>query len=211
MFKTLFARLSATKLIAAGLAVALVAGLIVAFAGDASAARNGKAKTKEAASCLVVMRGASTLDTALSDLVKEGTLTQAQADAVKAKVSENAGGGAKACVGLALLKQSGVAPAVEKLLGMTGKEIRSAYNGGQSLTEIAASKNVDRATLVSTIETALNGEIDKLVTNGKFSSAQAATIKADVAAKVEKAVDLHKGNLKPGASATPQAMATPVA
>lgn len=209
MFKTLFGRLSATKAIAVGLAVALIAGLVFAFAGDVSAARAGKGKA--AASCIAVLRGAGTLDTALSELVKDGTLTQTQADAVKAKVAEDSGGGAKACVGLAILKQSGVAPAVEKLLGMTGKEISADYKSGKSLTEIAASKNVDRATLVSTIETAINGEIDKLVANGKLSATQAATIKTDVAAKVEKAVDLHKGSAKPGVSATPQAMATPAA
>jgi uncharacterized protein YidB (DUF937 family) len=104
-----------------------------------------------------------------------------------------------------------VGQAVEQLLGMTGPQIKAAFKNGQSLTEMAAAKNVDRATLVPTINTAIDATIDKLATDGKISTAQAATMKTDVATRVDKLVDLHKGDLKAGngAAATPAAMATP--
>jgi uncharacterized protein YidB (DUF937 family) len=207
MFEKQIKRISGTKVVAAGIAVALIAGFLIVFAGQASAARVGM--RAKAAGCVGVLMHANTLDKALGELVTNGTLTQAQADAVKTKVGEDAWGGAKACAGLALLRQAGVGPALQKLLGMNAQQIRADFKSGKSLTEIAASKSVDRQTLVTTIETAINTEIDKLVTNGKMSATQAATIKTNVAAKVEKAVDLHKGELKAGMSATPSAMATP--
>jgi uncharacterized protein YidB (DUF937 family) len=187
----------------------LVAGVLIAFAGDASAAK--RARPQRAKGCLAVLVGANNVDKALSELVADNTLNQAQADAVKAKLAEDSGKGAKACAGLALMKESGVVQAVEQLLGMTGPQMKTEFKNGKSLTEMAASKNIDRATLVSTINTALDTTIDKMATNGKISAARAETLKTDIAARVDKLVDLHKGDLKAGkgASATPAAMATP--
>ena len=194
------------KTASAALAVMMVAGLFAAFAGGASAA-HGDAKMTAKGGCIGTLMAGNHLDTALSELVKEGTLTQAQADAVKAKVGADASKGEKACAGLALLKASGVGNAVETLLGLSAKEIRADYGAGKSLTEIAQTKGVDRAKLVSTIETAINAELDQLVTDGKISAAQAATVKTNVADRVEKAVDAHKSDRKAG-GATPVATPT---
>ena len=95
---------------------------------------------------------------------------------------------------------------MQTLLGINLKEIRADMKSGQSLTEIAQSKGVDRAKLVSTIETAINTELDKLVTNGKVSADRAATLKTEVATLVEKAVNAHT-TAKTPSSATP--VATP--
>ncbi len=190
------------KTVSAALAIAMVAALLATFAGQASAAHRTAGMAK--GGCLGVLAAGSTLNTALSDLVKDGTITQTQADAVQAKVGTDAGKGIKACEGLALLKAAGVGHAVQTLLGLDGKTIRADFAAGQSLTEIAATKGVDRAKLVSTIETSLNAELDKLVTDGKISTDRAAILKTDVATRVEKAVDLHKGDIKAG-------MSTPVA
>lgn len=209
MFGRVVKRIASIPVLSAGLALLLVAGVLIAFAGDASAAR--RVKQHRAKGCLAVLAGANTVDKALSELVADNTLTQAQADAVRAKIAEDSGKGAKACAGLALMKESGVGQAVEQLLGMTGPQIKAEFKNGKSLTEMAAAKNIDRATLVKTINTALDTAVDKLATNGKISTAQAETIKTAIAARVEKLVDLHKGDLKAGAgsSATPAAMATP--
>lgn len=209
MFERLTKRIFSIPVLSAGLALALVAGLLLAFAGDASAAK--RVKQDRAKGCLAVLAGDKTVNQALSELVADGTLNQMQADAVRAKIAEDSSKGAKACEGLALLKASGVGKAVEQLLGMTGQQIQAAFKNGQSLTEMAAAKNVDRATLVKTINDALDATIDKLATDGKISTAQAATMKADVATRVDKLVDLHKSDMKAGkgSSATPAAMATP--
>lgn len=196
-------RMSGVQALSAGLATALIAGLLVVFTGQANAAK-GTTHDKAAAGCVATLMGANTVDKALSELVTEGTLTQAQADAVKAKIGETSTKGEKACAGLALLKEAGVGDALQKLLGMDVKQIHAEFASGKSLAEIAQSKNVDRQTLVSAITTALNGELDKLVTGGKLSATQAASLKTDIAAKVEKAVDVHKTTAKPG-------IATPVA
>ncbi len=179
------------KTVSGALAVMLVAGLFVVFAGQASAAHAAKTKTA-AHGCIEILAAGNTLDTALGELVIDGTITQAQSDAVKAKVGTDSSAVDKVCAGAALLKASGVGAAVQTLLGLDYKEIRAEYKAGQSLTEIAAGKGVDRAKLVSTIETAINAELDKLVTDGKISASQAATAKTNVAARVETAVDAHK-------------------
>ena len=209
MFGRVIKRIVSIPALSAGLALLLVAGVVIAFAGDASAAR--RVKPQRAKGCLAVLAGANTVDKALSELVADKTLTQAQADAVRAKIAEDSGKGAKACAGLALLKESGVAQAVEQLLGMSGQQIKAEFKNGKSLTEMAAAKNIDRATLVKTINNSLDAAVDKLATNGKISAAQAATIKVNIAARVDKLVDLHKGAAKAGkgAPATPAAMATP--
>jgi uncharacterized protein YidB (DUF937 family) len=199
-------RMSGVKAISAGLAIAMVAGLLAVFAGQASAAHNGAGKMAAKGGCLAVLMARSTVSTALSELVTAGTITQAQADAVQAKIGADSGQGEKACVTGALLKESGVGAAVQSLLGIDLKEIRTDIKSGQSLTEIAQSKGVDRAKLVSTIETAINGELDKLVTSGKLSADRAATIKTNIATLVEKAVDAHTAAKAP-AAATP--VATP--
>jgi uncharacterized protein YidB (DUF937 family) len=199
-------RISGFKAISAGLAIAMVAGLLAVFAGQASAAHTGADKMAAKGGCLAVLMAGDTLHMALDDLVKAGTLTQAQADAVLAKVGADSNKGEKACVAGALLKESGVGAAVQSLLGIDLKQIRADIKSGQSLTEIAQSKGVDRAKLVSTIETAINGELDKLVTSGKLSADRAATLKTDIATLVEKAVDAHTAGKTPG-SATP--VATP--
>jgi polyhydroxyalkanoate synthesis regulator phasin len=199
-------RISSFKAISAGLAIAMVAGLLAVFGGQASAARNGAGKMAAKGGCLAVLMTRSTVSTALSELVKDGTITQAQADAIQAKIGADSGKGAKACLTGALLKESGVGAAVQTLLGINLKEIRADIKSGQSLTEIAQSKGVDRAKLVSTIETAINTELDKLVTNGKMSADRAATLKTEIATLVEKAVDAHTAAKTP-AGATP--IATP--
>jgi hypothetical protein len=199
-------RISGYKAISAGLAIAMVASLLAVFAGQASAAHKARGKTAARGGCLAVLMARSTVTTALSELVKDGTITQAQSDAVQAKIGADSGKGAKRCVAGALLKESRVGAAVKSLLGIDLKEIRTEIKSGRSLTEIAQSKGVDRAKLVSTIETAINTELDKQVTNGKLSAERAATLKTDIAALVEKAVDAHAAGKMPG-GATP--IATP--
>jgi uncharacterized protein YidB (DUF937 family) len=199
-------RISGYKTISAALAIAMVAALLAVFGGQANAAHGRDGKMTAKGGCLAVLMAGDTLTTALNELVKDGTITQAQANAVLAKVGEDAGRGAKACVARALLKESGVGAAVQSLLGIDLKEIRADIKSGQSLTEIAQSKGVDRAKLVSTIDTAINAELDKLVTNGKLTAERATTLKTDIAALVEKAVDAHTAGKTPG-SATP--VATP--
>lgn len=205
MISKRFKRMFTVKTASAALAVAMIAAVLAMFAGQASAAH--KASGQAAMSCVAVLAAGNTIDVALSELVKDGTLTQVQADAVQAKIGGDAGAGAKACVGAALIKSAGVAEALQTLLGLDAKAIHADIKAGQSLTEIAASKQVDRATLVSTIEKALNTELDKLVASGKLSAARATTLKADIATRVETAVDAHHTGKTPR-SATPAA--TPI-
>ena len=93
---------------------------------------------------------------------------------------------------------------MQTLLGMDAKTIHADIKSGQSLTEIAAAKGVNRPTLVMTIEKALDTEVDKLVADGKLTAARATTLKANIATRVETAVDAHR-TAKTSGSATPAA------
>lgn len=205
-------RLANVKVIAAMMALALLAGAMTPFAGEASAAVLSRTSHQqhETRTCLTMLAGAGKLDTALNELVKAGTLTQAQAAAVKAKLAGEASPAAKRCAVEALLRETKVVEALQTLLGMNAQQIRAEHKSGKSLTEIAAARGVSRDKLVSTITGALSSGLDGLVANGMITTERKAEIMTELAPHIQTAVDAHKG-VKPAKSGTPVAVASPVA
>jgi len=115
----------------------------------------------------------------LADEVKNGTLTQAQADAIKARLA-----GKQPCAlasGLAPTAKAGTAQYTQALLmaaasalGITPQQLRTDLAGGKTLSQIAAAQNPPltedqfRTKLIANIKPLL----DKAVNNKKLTSAQ---------------------------------------
>lgn len=200
----------------AGVALAIV-GMVSAgaVAGvDAKGSHGGMMSGHGGHGCIRVLVGANRFNTAIDDLVTKGTLNAAQATAVKSALNDSAGPGVKACEGVALVRESGVAKAVGTLLGMDAKAIEKAFAGGKSLSEIAQAKGVDRQKLVETITTAIGGRLDEFVKTGKITTERKSQIMMELAPRIDKLVDLHASDLpkrQPKVGATPAApAATPV-
>jgi hypothetical protein len=141
-----------------------------------------------------VPRRGGHIDEALKALVGDGTLTQAQADAIAAKIdarhaSDPAGPrGRHGMPGDRGAKGPAGAPAEEiaSALGITADELRTQLEGGASLGSIAGDK-VEALTTLLTDKA--NARIDEQLAAGKIDQAKADELKAGVAAKVQEMLD----------------------
>ena len=114
----------------------------------------------------------------LADEVKAGHITQAQADAIKAKLAnatpctlpsaEKRPGGDK--VFGAFMEQYVAAAA--SALGISETELKTDLKNGQSLSEIASAKHITEATFRAKVVASLKPVLDKAVTDKKITSAQ---------------------------------------
>src|SRR5213075_2429827 len=111
----------------------------------------------------------------LADEVKAGRLTQAQADTIKQRLANRtpcsfAGlrpDGAK----LEAFMQQYVAAAAAAL-GMTEPQLKTDLRSGQSLSQVAAAKNVSEASFRSKLVASLKPALDRAVTNKRITSTQ---------------------------------------
>lgn len=127
--------------------------------------------------------------TVLADLVKAGTITQAQADAITKKFDEfkatmDANRGANKAARDA--HHAAEEALVASTLGIDAATIKSRIQAGESLATIAGAKKAALITALVAFETK---EIDARVTAGTLTSAQATTIKADLTARVTAQVE----------------------
>src|SRR5439155_11186420 len=103
-------------------------------------------------------------------LVANGTITQAQEDAVLAALKTprpDHGPGHGRGPGFGNLD------AAAKALGMTADELRTALQGGKSLADVAKSKGVDPAKVVDALVAELQAHLDAEVKSGENTHAQA--------------------------------------
>jgi hypothetical protein len=120
---------------------------------------------------------------ALAQAVKQGLLTQAQAD----RMSQRAQGGA-ALASVATVRLDAAA----KALGMSTSDLTTALRGGKTLLDLAREKNVDVTKLRTTIADAEKATLDQAVKDGKLTQAQADALKANI--KPEN-IDLNRKSL----------------
>jgi hypothetical protein len=135
------------------------------------------------------------IKSALSGLVGDGTLTQAQADKVASTLaSKSPKGGGKAGMwgpggrfgGMGMHRgQDGAA----KALGMTATQLRTALQGGKSLATIAKDQKVSVDSLVKAMVSATEGELATAVKNGNLTQARADKIKSSLTAQITKRVN----------------------
>lgn len=128
----------------------------------------------------IAAAGSSTVDGA----VKQGTLTQAQADALKARIQ--AGdlaalwgglGGPKGGHSLGRVRQAMIDAAAKKL-GLTVEEFRTRLRSGQTLAQLAPANNTTERAVVDAALAATKTALDQAVADGTVTQARADAIYA---------------------------------
>jgi len=120
----------------------------------------------------------------LSDLVKKGTLTQAQVDALNAAIAAaRSADDAKRVADQATrdADRAALEALVAKTIGVDAATIKSRLAAGESLGAIAGSK---KDALIAVLVADETKRIDAAVTAGKLTAAQATTLKAGLVAHV---------------------------
>lgn len=140
------------------------------------------------------------LASVLADLVKKGTITQSQADAIAAAVEAarpadrpdmprgprdgGLGGGAQAKLDL-----------ISKTIGVDTATILTKIKAGDSLATIAGDK---KAALIAALVAEETQEIDAAVTAGKLTAAQATSMKANLTARITAMVEASPARIGRG-------------
>jgi hypothetical protein len=131
---------------------------------------------------------------AIAGLVKDGTLTQAQADTVTAALvaarpaGDGRGGKGGAGRGMGL-------DAAATALGMTAADLRTAVQGGQTIAQVATSKGVDLQKVVDAIVADYKTKEQAEVATGDHTQAE---VDAKVADFTTKVTDMVNGKLPVG-------------
>ena len=126
------------------------------------------------------------LSTLLSDLVKKGTISQSQADAITKALSDKAA----SIQANRDADRAAFENVITSTLGIDATTLRTRLQAGESLATIAGAKKDALITAIVAFETK---EIDAKVTAGKITAAQATTLKANLTARVTDMVNSVKG------------------
>lgn len=126
------------------------------------------------------------LSTLLSDLVKNGTITQSQSDAITKALADRASANQADRDADRAAKEA----VITSTLGIDATTLRTRLQAGESLATIAGAK---KDALIAAIVAFETKEIDAKVTSGKITAAQATTLKANLTARVTDMVNSVKG------------------
>ncbi len=151
---------------------------------------------------------AAALDSLLSGLVTKGTITQVQADAIKAAAL------AAAEIAKANRPEKAMSPEraakdalISSILGIDTATIKSRLQAGETLAAIAGSK---KDALIAALVAEHSKKIDARLAAGKITAAQATTLKAGLLAHVSEEINEVKGKGKHGGlMPAPAPLATP--
>ncbi|MEO6144680.1 MAG: hypothetical protein ABIP19_11940 [Dermatophilaceae bacterium] len=148
----------------------------------------------------VVTSRLATIKGALSGLVKDGTLTQAQADKVATtldtQLPKRGMGGPGGHLGGMGMAQTHEAAA--KALGMTTDELRTAVRGGKSLADIAKDQKVSITALVKAMVASAESQLGTAVKDGTLTQAQADTMKSSLTQRITDQVNRVRSERGPG-------------
>ena len=129
----------------------------------------------------------------LSDLVKKGTLTQAQVDALNAAIAAARTAADTQHIADQATRaadQAALEALVAKTIGVDAATIKTRLAAGESLGAIAGAK---KDALIAVLVADETKRIDAAVTAGKLTAAQATTLKAGLVAHVTAEVDSVRG------------------
>lgn len=126
------------------------------------------------------------ITTILGGLVTQGTLTQAQVDAIT-KAMTGARDAAKAAHDAARAEKAKV---VTDVLGIDEATLKSRLQAGESLATIAGAK---KDALIAALVAFETKKIDAAVVAGKLTAAQATAMKANLTVRVTAAVEETRG------------------
>ena len=142
------------------------------------------------------------IKSALSGLVKDGTLTQAQADKVAGTLDSQppmAGmgrrGGMGGGGGMGMIQSH---DAAAKALGMTSDELYAAVQGGKSLADVAKDQEVSVDTLVKAMVADAEADLAAAVKAGTMTQAQADTMKSSLTQRITDQVNGVRPDRGPG-------------
>jgi len=128
------------------------------------------------------------IKTALSGMVKDGTLTQAQADKVAGTLDSQppmAGMGGRGGMGggggMGMVQSH---DAAAKALGLTSDELYTAVQGGKSLADVAKDQKVSVDSLVKAMVADAEGDLAAAVKAGTMTQAQADTMKSTLTERI---------------------------
>ena len=141
-----------------------------------------------------VNRPEDAIASVLAALVTKGTITQAQADAVKAAFAAAApvrgGDGPGKGMGPMNADRAALEALIAKTIGIDSAALQTRLAAGESLGAIAGAKKADLIAVLVADETK---RIDAAVTAGKLTAAQATTLKAGLTAHVTAEVEEVRG------------------
>lgn len=135
-------------------------------------------------------RGPGGLDKALDDLVKDGTLSQEQADKVKAKLRSGMGHGGRE--GRPDFMGAGLAE-IAKSIGITEDQLKSELKSGKSIAEVAQAHGVEPQKVINDLVAAATKKIDEAVASGKLPADRAAKLKEQLSDRITKMVNSKHG------------------
>lgn len=174
--------------------VALTAGSFGSAIASPKSGHSSKTSVRTVANSVDANKpgGAEKLAALLSTLVTQGTITQAQADAViaaqaAAKAAHEAGKDAREA-GRSIVKpiKGELLTLVSTATGIDTATITTRVKAGESLAAIAGTK---KDALVAALVADHNKRIDAAVTAGTLTAAQATILKSNVVAHVTKLVE----------------------
>ena len=151
---------------------------------------------------------AAALDSLLSGLVTKGTITQVQADAIKAAALAAAEIAKANRPAKAMSPERAAKDAlISSVIGIDSATIKSRLQAGETLAAIAGSK---KDALIAALVAEHSKKIDARLAAGKITAAQATTLKAALLAHVSEEINEVKGKGKHGGlMPAPAPLATP--
>jgi len=167
------------------LAMAGVIGIGGLTAGAVLAPAIASAATGDSTPGAAVRDRVTEIKNALAGLVKDGTLTQAQADKVATTLDQKLPRGGHGGRGFGRPNLDTAASA----LGMTEDQLVQQLQSGKSLADVAKSKNVSVNTLVSKLVTAAQNDLAAAVKAGRLTQAQADSLKTDLQVRITEMVN----------------------
>jgi hypothetical protein len=137
--------------------------------------------------------GGSWVDDALSGLVEDGTLTQAQVDAVEqaleaARPERGPGSGHHGGPSGHFVRGAGLDDAAEAI-GIEMSVLMDGLRGGQTLAQIADANGVEPQAVIDAMEAAAQERIDAAVEAGRLDEAEAAERTAEATERITELVN----------------------
>lgn len=186
------------KLLASGAAVVAVAGAGGAIAATQSGGSSRQALLNDAAGRLHV--SPQTLDSALKgafldrldQAVKDGRLTQAQADRIRQRVSSGAMPWFGARGGH--IRQHRLIAAAAHYLNLTPQQLRTQLRSGKTLAQVAQAQGKSVDGLKSALSAAVKARLDRAVANGRLSSTREQHVLSRLPQRLDRLVNRHFGH-----------------
>jgi polyhydroxyalkanoate synthesis regulator phasin len=182
----------ATALVSVGIVGAMGAGFALGTPGISTAQDETTTTVAAAPTEDGAFEPGDRLREVLQPLVDDGTLTEAQRDAVVDTLVAARPEGGFGHHGRGGPGRMHIGQAVLDTLGMTADELRTELQSGKTIADVAAEKGVSVDTVVAAIVTEMNERIDQAVADGRLTEDEAAERKANAE---EKATDIVNGEL----------------